>query len=125
MTDLFNSGENLKKSIIALLLEFLKVAQHLGMDEEAVKEIEQQRHLYKLEVPSTEKERMTILYYLLFLMDIDGEVSKEEEQLVEDFGFRLGFSTNLTSEMISVIKDHTNSKVPPEELIDKIRKYLN
>ena len=34
---------------------------------------------------------MTILYYMLFLMEVDGEITKREEQLVEHFGLLLGF----------------------------------
>lgn len=130
----------LKKSIIALLLrlqhadtekslrEFAyihKVATHLGLNENEVLEIEQDLSSYPLKPPSDERERMTILYYLLFLMDIDGHVSREEEDLLKEFGLRLGFRTSLTAELINEIKEHAASKVPPNALLEHIRKYLN
>jgi uncharacterized tellurite resistance protein B-like protein len=130
----------LKKSIIALLLrlqeadadkslrEFAyidKVAAHLGLNSEDVVAIERDLESYPLKPPSDEKERMTILYYLLFLMDIDGKVSPEEEGLLKEFGLRLGFRTSLTGELIDEIKKHAASKVPPDALLEHIRKYLN
>lgn len=130
----------LKKSIIALLLrlqdadteksirEFAyihKVATHLGLKADEVLEIEKDIASYPLKPPSDERERMTILYYLLFLMDIDGTVSREEEDLLQEFGLRLGFRTSLTAELISEIKKHAASKVPPNALLEHIRKYLN
>jgi hypothetical protein len=68
---------------------------------------------------------MTILYYLLFLMEIDGNVSREEEDLVKEFGLRLGFRIGLTSELIDEIRKHARTRVPPDALLEHIRKYLN
>jgi len=135
-----DSKEDLKRSIIALLLrlqasdsekhlnEFAyihKVATHLGLSAEDVLSVERALDKYPLHPPSNEKERMTILYYLLFLMDIDGTVTKEEEQLVEQFGMRLGFRVALTRELIEVVKSYTDKHLPPEALLRQIKKYLN
>lgn len=137
---MLHSKDDLKKSIIALLLrlqasdeekhlhEFAyihKVATHLGLSAEDVLAVEGALDQYPLHPPSNEKERMTILYYLLFLMDIDGTVTKEEEQLVEQFGMRLGFRVALTQELIEVVKSHTDRALPPEALLMRIKRYLN
>ena len=53
-------------------------------------------------------------------MNIDRQI-KEEEIAVQKIGFR----PELTSELISIIKQHIDDKVPPQELLDKIRAYLN
>lgn len=134
------TNTHLKKSIVALLLrlqmadtdksirEFAyihKVASHLGLTAEEVIDIESDLANYPLKPPSDEKERMTILYYLLFLMDIDGRVEQEEEDMVKEFGLRLGFRMGLTSELINEIKRHATTRVPPNALIEHIRKYLN
>lgn len=135
-----DSKEDLKRSIIALLLrlqasndekhvhEFAyihKVATHLGLSADDVLSVELALNNYPLNPPSNEKERMTILYYLLFLMEIDGTVSTEEEQLVEQFGMRLGFRIALTKELIAVVKSHTDRRLPSDALLKQIRKYLN
>ena len=137
---MFESREEQKRSIIAMLLrlqasdhdkqpsEFAyihKVAMHLGLSEEDVLSVESALDQYPVNPPSDEKERMTILYYLLFLMEVDGEVSKQEELLVEHFGMLLGFRIELTSELISAVKSYTKRSMPPDELLGRIRKYLN
>jgi hypothetical protein len=134
------TNTHLKKSIIALLLrlqkanpentlrEFAyihKVASHLGLTAAEVVGIESDLSSYPLKPPSDEKERMTILYYLLFLMDIDGTFNQDEEDLVKEFGLRLGFRIGLTSELINELKKHATTKVPPNALLEHIRKYLN
>ena len=134
------SKADLKRSIIAMLLrlqasdnsghmqEFAyihKVAAHLGLSEEDVVSVEAALHKYPLHPPSDEKERMTILYYLLFLMDIDGAITEEEQQLVEHFGMLLGFRIAMTAEMVSVVKSYKSRKLPPEALLGQIKKYLN
>jgi hypothetical protein len=58
-------------------------------------------------------------------MDIDGNVKPEEEDLVKEFGLRLGFRMGLTTELINEIKRHATTKIPPEALLEHIRKYLN
>lgn len=103
----------------------IKVAQHLGLSERDVEDVKQSIDNYELHAPKDEAERMTILYYLLFLMEIDGKISKSEEQFVQQFGFKLGFRTTLTTELIELIKEHANRRLPPEKMIDQIRRYLN
>ena len=134
------SREELKRSIIALLLklqasdktkdirEFAyihKVATHLGMSADEVTEVESSIEKYTLRPPADEKERMTILYYLLFLMEIDDHVSQEEEDLVKEFGLRLGFRTGLTSDLIAVVKKYSDTRIPPDAMLELIKKYLN
>jgi len=134
------SKEELKKSIIAMLLrlqasdrakdirEFAyihKVATHLGLSANDVTSVEEAIEQYPLRPPADEKERMTILYYLLFLMEIDGAISKEEEDLVKEFGLRLGFRISLTSELIEVIRKYSNRQIPHNAMLELIRKYLN
>jgi hypothetical protein len=137
---MFDTREDLKRSIIALLLrlqasdtnkhirEFAyihKVATHLGLSAEDVRDVENSLDHYPLRPPAGEKERMTILYYLLFLMEIDGEVTPEEEDVVKEFGLRLGFRMGLTSELIAVVKHYAKTQIPPDALLERIKKYLN
>ncbi len=134
------TNTHLKKSIVAMLLrmqrtnadksirEFAyihRVASHLGLSAEEVIDIERDLSSYLLKPPSDEKERMTILYFLLFLMDIHGKMNQEEEDLVKEFGLRLGFRMGLTTELINEVKRHATTRIPPEALIEHIRKYLN
>ena len=134
------SREELKKTVIAMLLmlqssdnttdlrEFAyihKVAVHLGMSAGEVQEIEKQLDKFPLKPPADEKERMTILYYLLFLMEVDGDISPEEVHLVKEFGLRLGFRIELLDELIEIVKQHSYRSLPTNALLNPIKKYLN
>ena len=129
-----------KKAILALLAELqnadkeqslketsyiLHVAQELGLEVSDVRDVLKHPKQFKFSPPADEGGRMTILYYLLFFMNIDGQIKEEEEIAVKKMGFRLGFRPELTSELISIIKQHLDEKVPPQDLLDKIRAYLN
>ena len=133
------SDDELKDSVMAILIELSKVdgkvdAKELlylldigniyGFDDAAIRS-----KLYEKRVnfvmPSAEQERMTILYFLLFMMKIDGKVTVQEENLIFHYGFKLGFNESLIREMIIVIKAHMGKKLPPDSLISKVKKYLN
>jgi uncharacterized tellurite resistance protein B-like protein len=141
MIDPLLTDEHNRKSIIALLVKLQiadgqsteheyvyiqKVAWSLGLSNSDVEEVIHNLHLYREALaPKTEKERMTILYYLLFFMLVDQKVSMEEEKLVQEFAFRLGFRTALTTDLVQVIKDHATSHLPAEKMLQAIKKYLN
>ena len=137
---IFEQPERVRKELIALLFKMvrsdhtidqkewayiLQVAETLGLDEGQVHEIFSNKEIYVLHPPKSERERMTILYYLLFLMKIDGHIDQREKDLIREYGFKLGFRTAMTDEMIVLIQDHAQKKFDTELMLDKIRKYSN
>ena len=68
---------------------------------------------------------MAVLYDLLFLMKIDGDVAEEEKELVLELGVRLGFRISMIEEFIQTISNYIGQTVPPNALLDIIRKYMN
>ena len=140
MLDPISTPDHAKRAIVALLLKLkeadqqettsefgyvLHVAYLLGLTEEDVYEINDHKEDYPLVPPAEERDRVMILYYFLFFMNADGSIDQEEERLVKEFGFRLGFRPALTDDLIGVLKAHANQSVPPEKLLEKIRTYLN
>lgn len=141
MLDPHLTEEHHRKEILALLIKLKnvdgevtivedayiqKVAWSLNLTNDDIIEVQNEIDQYdQVFIPETEKDRMTILYYLLFFMHVDGKVMPEEEKLIQEFGFRLGFRTALTNDLIGVIKDHATTHVPPEKMIEAIKKYLN
>ena len=107
------------------LLFILDVGTSYGITEKVVRNLIYEDKTTSIKVPQTEVERMTVLYYLLFLMKIDGKILPQEENLLYHFGFKLGFNESLVRELLIVVKQHLGKKIPPEELIEKIKKYLN
>ncbi len=75
--------------------------------------------------PKSEQDRMTILYYLTFLMQSDGTVSEEEEATIYHYGLKLGFREGLIRDFLGVVTKYGDTRIPPGAMIDRIRAYLN
>ena len=133
-------GEDAKKqNILSIMLSMSKVDNvihdnemmyivqlglSMGMTEESIREIARGKSP-NLFVPSSETDRMTILYYLVFLIKIDGIISEEEKELLHHFGLKLGFNHLMVANIIRVVQANLGQKLPPNALIEEIRKYLN
>src|SRR6056300_1465868 len=94
------------KSIMALILE-ISISDHDLSEEEKqyiyyaagqynlspndLQDVLLNPKSFHLQPPASEKERMEILYHLMFIMRADGMVLKDEETLVQKAGFYLGF----------------------------------
>ncbi len=129
-----------RKSIIALLFKLAKsddsvsnieklylrdIANSIGVDSFSIDEVLKNPEAYPLKSPLDERERMTILYYLLFMMRVDGRIEKGEEKLIYEASFRLGFNEKLTEDLIGVMKTYLNKEIPPEVMLTQIKKHLN
>ncbi len=136
----FESDFELSKNLVALLFKLSKedngmakiersyidyVANQLGIENVQVQEIEQNFESFGMEIPENEMQRMTILYYLLFLIKIDSDVSEKEIKMVKEFGFKLGFRARLVDELTSLMKEYEDKEVPQEAMLEKIKKYHN
>lgn len=76
-------------------------------------------------LPLLEQDRMTALYYLLFLMKTDSKIHEAEEASIYRMGLKLGFRENLLRDFIELAKKHAHEQIPAEDMIEKIRVYLN
>jgi uncharacterized tellurite resistance protein B-like protein len=79
----------------------------------------------RINFPKSEKDRMEIFYYLLFIVKSDGHVSESEENVIYHYGFKLGINEALIRDFLNVIKMHKGKYLPPELLLNQIKKYLN
>lgn len=103
----------------------LQVGQAVGLESYKVEETIRSGKVIDPTFPKTEHERMSILYYMLFLMKIDKNVSDKEKELIYHYGFKLGFPKNMLDEFIVLISQHQDSKVPTDQMLNIIRKYQN
>ena len=101
------------------------VAGRIGLSESDVQEIDKHPERLTFSLPESEEDRMTVLYDLLFLMKIDGDVAEEEKELVRELGVRLGFRISMVEEFIQNISKYVGQQVPANALLDIIRKYMN
>lgn len=107
------------------LTYILNVGAELGLDQEKIEYLIKSSSEAELKPPANEQERMTILYYLLFLMKIDQNVSEEERKMIHHYGFKLGFSRSMINDFITLIERHLDGKVPVEGMLNIIKTYKN
>ena len=139
---MFSSGsdEQIRKSHLLMLMKlsaadqqsseleqkFIEdIALKLGYNDTDLAELQNGKEEITEEIPTSEVERMTFFYHFLFLMKIDGNVTKEERELCSRLGFRLGFRPALVNELIDIMASYVKQKVPAGVMIEAIRKYLN
>ncbi len=103
----------------------LKVGRHLGVHDDKVENMIKSSLDLKLQIPKDEKDRMTILYYLLFLMKVDNIIHEEEKAMVHHYGLKLGFSQTMINEFISLMEKSGTENLDTEEMLTIIRKYQN
>ena len=58
-------------------------------------------------------------------MGIDGEISREEKELCKQLGFRLCLNTLLIDDLIAIMVEHLNKKIPEDLMIKAVTKYMN
>ena len=100
-------------------------AKSLKMTNQEVATIRRAPEEYDIAPPPSEGKRMTILYYLLFMMRADQQVNQEEETLCYKIGFQMGFREEMVSNLISLMKEYIREDLPPEGMIERIRPFLN
>jgi uncharacterized tellurite resistance protein B-like protein len=101
------------------------LCQKLHINPEKIRQyVSEEDHLETF-LPSSEKERMDILYHLLFTMKSDGEVHPMEENILYKLAFKLGFSEEMVRDFIELMKKYAIDTVPVQEMIDIIRKKNN
>ena len=101
------------------------VAGRLGMSISDVERIDANPTDLTFQLPKTPADRMTLMYDMLWLMKIDGSVVQDERNLVVEIGLRLGFREEMINELIDTIAQYIGRPVPPNALLDIIRKYSN
>ncbi|MEN0050314.1 MAG: hypothetical protein AAF806_24835 [Bacteroidota bacterium] len=133
-------NKSLKKATLALLVQMMTsdaqimpieekyidyVAKELDITTLDVHKIRANPDHFDLKPPQGEQERMTILYYLLFTMRVDGRIEAKEEELCYKAALRLGFNHQMISDLISVMKHSKGNDLPPDLLLKEIKKYMN
>ncbi len=107
------------------LAYIFQVGAFLGFTEGEVRALMASGSSGHIPVPSSEKDRMTVLYHLLFLMKVDKNISDAEKALVHHYGLKLGFSALMIQDFLNLIEHHAHKRVPEEAMLEIIKKYLN
>ena len=103
----------------------LNVGRHLGVGDHIVESMIKDPYVVDIQIPEPEEDRMTILYYMLFLMKIDRKINEEERGLIHHYGFKLGFSRAQIDDFLDLMAHYKDSRVPTDEMISIIKRYKN
>jgi hypothetical protein len=76
-------------------------------------------------LPTDEQDRINILFHTLLIMDADKHIDPAEEKLIFHFGFKLGFSELMIKDFLDVFHRYDIDDLPPESMLNVIRKYNN
>lgn len=107
------------------IMYIISVGNKIGLSSSEMEDVLRSNTEGGFATPDSEKDRMSFLYYMLFLMKIDGNINERERKLIHKVGFKLGFNELLLTDLINIIEDHLHEKVPPEALLSVVKKYLN
>ncbi|MAT54698.1 MAG: hypothetical protein CMN32_09470 [Saprospirales bacterium] len=112
--------------ISAVEEQFLQhAAKSLNIGPEELQAIKSNPQAFEIAPPPDERTRMTILYYLLFMMRADGEIRPEEEKLCYEVGFRLGFRMEMVTNLIALMRQYLRQQLPPDAMLERIKPYLS
>lgn len=129
-----------KKSLVALLISLAKadniidqaeiefindVGHKIGLSGEDIESVWGNELDFPMNVPASERHRITILYQLINLMKSDGEVSPEEENFVRHSGKLLHLNEILIEEFIILAKRNDTRTLSPDVFMENFKKYLN
>jgi uncharacterized tellurite resistance protein B-like protein len=103
----------------------LKVGKHLGIEDNRVEDLIKNVDITNLTIPQKEEERMTIIYYMLFLMKVDTIIREEEIEVIHHYAFKLGFSAVMIDDFIALMKKNKFKNIAVEDMLSIIKKYHN
>jgi len=103
----------------------IKAGVNLGIPNHEVEQMVKNSTELSFTVPSSEQDRMKVLYYMLFLMKIDAQITTEEKEMLHHYGFKFGFSNDMIDDFVKIMVDYSHTRVPTELMLDVVRKYQN
>ena len=97
-----------------------KIALRLALTSEQVKSICEDEESYPLIPPVNKEERLERLIQLIQMILIDGEISKEEDQLIFKYAVALGFNAEEVEMKNKIIVSQLKDGISREDIIVSI-----
>jgi uncharacterized tellurite resistance protein B-like protein len=139
--DFYSSfNEDIKKSYLLMLIKVEEADKKIDINEEAFimyiagrlgltkKDIDDIRHnpgKFEFKLPDNMDDRLRIFYSLLYMMGIDGEIREQEKEMCKKLGFRLCINPVLMDDLIDIMVRNLNKRIPEDEMLKAVKKYLN
>jgi uncharacterized tellurite resistance protein B-like protein len=137
---LFHSGKASAKSHMKNLIEMAavdgnfdqieydllkQIAKKNNISESQLKEIRENPHGVKFELPSDAKERFHQFYDLVHMMSIDNQVHPEEMKLCDLFAVKFGYPKNSIKELINTIKSNIQNGQTADETLKRASMFIS
>lgn len=101
----------------------LAVAGRLGLSKEDVDQIH--ANPSKVNVLTTEMQRITQFHRLLLLMNVDQEIHDEEMDALRNYGLKLGIRPEAIEQVLNEMKEYENNMIPSTRLIEIFKRFYN
>jgi uncharacterized tellurite resistance protein B-like protein len=131
---------NIKKSYLLMLIKIEEadkkidvheeafisfMAGKLGLTDKDIRDIRQNPEKFEFRLPDNIDDRLRIFYSLLYMMGIDGEIKKSEKEMCRKLGFRLCINPVLMDDLIDIMVENLNKRLPEDQMLEAVKKYLN
>lgn len=101
-----------------------KTAERFGVSEAELTEIRQNADSVKFVPPSGTKEKFHLIYDLVWMMMVDGDVAEKEMRTCENLAMQLGFSPEIIEDLSGFIRNNADKGISTEEAYAKLEKML-
>jgi uncharacterized tellurite resistance protein B-like protein len=138
--NLFNKGKTTAKSHMKNLIEMAaadgnfdnvefdllkKIAKKNNISESQLKEIRNNPHGIKFELPTDKKERFHQFYDLVHMMSVDDSIHPEEMKLCSLFAVKFGYPRDRSKELIDAIQSNIKFGQGHDEAFKRIALFTS
>jgi uncharacterized tellurite resistance protein B-like protein len=137
--NLFNSGKATAKSHMKNLIEMAavdgnfdqieydllkKIAKSNNISESQLKDIRNNPHGIKFELPTDKKEKFHQFYDLVHMMSVDNSIHPEEMKLCSLYAIKFGYKRESTQELIDTIQSNIKHEQGHDETFKRIERLV-
>lgn len=101
----------------------LAVAERLGLSKEDVDHIH--ANPSKVNVLTTEIQRITQFHRLLLLINVDQETHFAEMDALRNYGLKLGIRAEAIEQILDEMGTHENNMIPSDRLVQIFKRFYN
>jgi len=102
-----------------------KVGQQKGLKEREIEKMIDGYTPSEMSIPEDKVECFDMLYDLVQLMAVDGEIADSEHKICQDIALKMGFSDIIVSLLVSKIEQGIINNETREELIEKASPFIH
>lgn len=101
----------------------LAVAERLGLSKEDVDHIH--ANPTKVNVLTSEMQRITQFHRLLLLINVDQETHFAEMDALRNYGLKLGIRAEAIEQILNEMGTHENNMIPSDRLVQIFKRFYN